>query len=424
MARRGRRSAPGRGERLLLSPRLVAVDGARQRTRGDGCGRDGRGAPGLDVRAATEPPDLLRLRALHTRRSGGGGQCGGLGDSSLPRLARALRLDGGSDGHSPAAAQRVGGRRPLGGAVAMPMLEQTVKAAQCLRWLPAYAWQQILRRRPPRDQPVHLMIAVADHFEPSIRPEEVSSYASLDEQERRLERWCRTYPNAVDSFRDADGYPFRHTYFYPAEQAEKVLIDRLAEHCHAGWGEIEIHLHHGLDARDTAAGLRRVLCEFRDALDARRCLARWEDDRRPRYAFVHGNWALANSFAGRWCGVDEEMQILAETGCYADLTLPSAPNPAQVGKINALYECALPLTQRAPHRRGRDLRRGRSPRTFPLIVQGPLALSLARRTRGWPSPCIENGALTTRNPATMRRLRLWRRLAIAVRDRPEWLFIK
>ena len=38
------------------------------------------------------------------------------------------------------------------------------------------------------------------------------------------------------------------------------------------------------------------------------------------YAFVHGNFALANSAGGRYCGVDEEMQILAETGCYADMT--------------------------------------------------------------------------------------------------------
>jgi hypothetical protein len=118
------------------------------------------------------------------------------------------------------------------------------------------------------------------------------------------------------------------------------------------------------------------------------------------------------------------MQILAETGCYADLTLPSAPNPAQVAKINALYECALPLHRRAAHRRGRDLRRGRPPETFPLIVQGPLGVNFARRIRGWSVPGIENGALTQRCPPSMRRLGLWRRAAVAVRGRPDWLFIK
>jgi hypothetical protein len=175
--------------------------------------------------------------------------------------------------------------------------EQTVKALRCLRWLPAYAWQQA-SRRDRRHVPVHLIIAVADHFEPSIVPAQPSAFASADEQERRLERWCRAYPEAVDAFRDADGYPFRHTYFYPAEQYDKRLIDRLAEHCHAGWGEVEIHLHHGLTSVDTAVNLRRALSEFRDTLSGHGCLSRWQDERSPRYAFVHGNSALANS-AGR-----------------------------------------------------------------------------------------------------------------------------
>ena len=34
------------------------------------------------------------------------------------------------------------------------------------------------------------------------------------------------------------------------------------------------------------------------------------------YSFIHGNWALDNSRPdGRWCGVDNEIDILVETGC-------------------------------------------------------------------------------------------------------------
>jgi hypothetical protein len=299
---------------------------------------------------------------------------------------------------------------------------QLAKALRGLRWLPAYGWQRLVRR-PPSGGLVHLIIAAADHFEPSILPEDPMRYADRDEQERRVERWCREYPRAVERWRDADGQPFRHTYFYPAEQNDKGLIDRLAEHCQDGWGEIEIHLHHGVEAPDTPENTRRALLDFRDALAARGCLSRWNGEGPPRYAFVHGNWALANSAGGRFCGVDEEMQILAETGCYADLTLPSAPNRAQVAKINALYACRPPLHQRAPHRRGRDLRRGAAPATFPLIVQGPLLLNFARMRRGG-MPGIENGALTTLCPPTLERLRLWRQAAITVRGRPDWLFIK
>jgi hypothetical protein len=268
-------------------------------------------------------------------------------------------------------------------------------------------------------------VALADHFEPAIVPgAPAGTYAGTSEQERRLENWCRAYPGALGAYRDSDGYPLRHTYFFPAEQYEKVLVQRLAEHCQAGWGEVEIHLHHGTNGPDTPENTRRTLVEFRDALATHGCLSTWDGQGPTRYAFVHGNWALANSAGGRYCGVDDEMEILAETGCYADFTLPSAPGPAQTAKINSLYECALPLDRRAPHRRGRDLQRGRAPRTFPLIVQGPLAIQATRRRKRWPAPRIENGELTGACPPTMDRLRLWRQAAITVKGRPDWVFIK
>jgi hypothetical protein len=199
----------------------------------------------------------------------------------------------------------------------------------------------------------------------------------------------------------------------------------LADHCHAGWGEVEIHLHHGIPHPDTAENTRRLLTEFRDRLAFRhRCLALEEGSTCPRYAFVHGNFALANSAAGRFCGVDSEMQILAETGCYADLTMPSGVwHPAQTEKINSVYECALPLDQAAPHRQGHDLVAGRMPTTFPLMVQGPLVTDL-RRTLSSARPVLENGAITGSNLPTMHRLSLWKQAQVRVLGRPDWLFIK
>ena len=302
--------------------------------------------------------------------------------------------------------------------------DQVAKGLACLRWLPAYAGQQLVRRGFRKAGPQHLIVALADHFEPSIVPGVSGRHADLDEQERRLERWCREYPKMAGAHRDGDGVPFRHTYFYPAEQFHKTLIDRLAEHCHDGWGEVEIHLHHGVDAPDTSEATRRVLVEFRDELASRGCLPRWNGQGSPRYAFVHGNWALANSAGGRYCGVDDEMAILAETGCYADLTLPAPLGLPQVGKINSLYECGLPLDQRAPHRRGRRLAVGRSARTFPLIVQGPLVVNALRRVGGRLRPGIEQGVLVTHDAPTPARLGLWQQAGISVAGRPEWAFIK
>jgi len=277
----------------------------------------------------------------------------------------------------------------------------------------------------PVREPVHLMIAVADHFEPAIVPEDGQKRVPRPEQELRLETWAREYPKAVDPWRDHDGRPFAHTYFYPAEQYDEGLLEMIAEHCHAGWGEAEIHLHHGIPDPDTPENTRNLLAQFRDQLAFRhRCLAAEEGSAEPRYCFVHGNFALANSADGRMCGVDSEMEILAETGCYADLTLPTAPmHPAQIAKINSLYECGLPLDQPAPHRTGTDLRVGAAPGIFPLMLQGPLLLDLAR-SRHALRPQLETGAITPRNPMTLNRLELWKQARIHIAGRPDWLFIK
>jgi hypothetical protein len=106
------------------------------------------------------------------------------------------------------------------------------------------------------------------------------------------------------------------------------------------------------------------------------------------------------------------------------MTMPSAPDRSQVGKVNAIYECGLELGQRAPHRRGRNLATGRAPRLFPLMVQGPLMLGLRRDDNRRPSMFMENGALTAAQPPSMGRLRLWARAAIAVRGRFDWVFVK
>jgi hypothetical protein len=297
------------------------------------------------------------------------------------------------------------------------------KLSYLSRWVPVYLWQGLARRQAPSK--THLVLALADHFEPAIVPEDGAARAPYSEQERRLRRWCSEYAGQFGSYRDAEGRPFVHTYYYPAEQYDHALIAQLAEHCRDGWGEIEIHLHHGMKAPDTAENTRRQLIEFRDRLASEHnCLSYWGGSAQPRYSFVHGNFALANSNKGHACGVDSEMQVLAETGCYADLTLPTGSfHWAQTSKINSIYECTLPLAVRAAHRKGRDLELGRSPQVFPLIVQGPLMLDFNADSgsRRWR---IDNAALTGSNPPSLRRLNLWKRAAITVKGRPDWLFIK
>lgn len=287
------------------------------------------------------------------------------------------------------------------------------------RCLPSYLWQRLIRRNVRGH--VHVIVAMADHFEPSSMPGPGAGYAPRGVQQERLDAWCSEYPGNFASFRDSDGRHFTHTYFYPAEQYDRGLVAQLADLCHSGWGEIEIHLHH---EAATADGTRDQIVAFRDALALEHgCLAYEEGDSRPKYAFVHGNFALANCAGGFGCGVDNEMQILKETGCYVDLTFPtSAFHPAQIAKINSLYECALPLGERAPQRRGRKLQVGHAVTKLPFILQGPLMLEFDTSSRRWGR--IDNGSLTGLRPPSLRRWELWKKAAITVSGRPDWIFIK
>ncbi|HEX8185409.1 MAG TPA: hypothetical protein VF747_11675, partial [Blastocatellia bacterium] len=299
------------------------------------------------------------------------------------------------------------------------------KLAWSLPWLVRYPlWRanEIVRRMMDNSGPEHLIFVVANHFEPAWN----GTAAGLDpgEQLRRVEKWHEQARRIGYLIRDCDGTPFRHTNFYPAEQYHKPLLDRLAEMQAEGLGEVEIHLHHGVDRPDNATDLRRVLEEFRDTLvEDHKCLSRREGSDQPMYAFVHGNWALANSARGEYCGVDSEMQILAQTGCYADFTLPSIHSPAQVARINAIYQCGGPLNRRAPHRSGPDLKVGDEV-TLPILITGPLVFDWHHLRLGLPVPRMDDGVVGENYPLDLARLHNWQRAGIGVRGRPDWTFIK
>jgi len=291
-----------------------------------------------------------------------------------------------------------------------------------LRRYPFWRAETTLRSLAENSETQHLIVIVVNHFEPAWK--ENGSFCDLNTQIRRLESWIKQARAAGSLLRDHDGTPFRHTYFYPGEQYHRPLIKMLADLEADGLGEVEIHLHHGVEKPDTADQALRALTEFRDLLaEEHNCLSREDGDQRPRYAFVHGNLALANSMGGRFCGVDNEMEILAKTGCYADMTLPSAPEESQVAMINTIYQCGRPFKERAPHRTGRRLRVGQPVRP-PVILTGPLVFDWSRRIHGLPKPRLDDGVVTTKYPPSPARLDRWRNARVTVSGRPDWVFIK
>ncbi len=268
----------------------------------------------------------------------------------------------------------------------------------------------------------HVIITIADHFEPGWSVGGVLDHKTQVERLKAYHKMARSTGEAV---RDSDGTKFRHTNFYPAEQYHPEILDILADMQEEGLGEVEVHLHHGVDKPDTAENLRSALIEFRDILAERhRCLSKARGSDTPRYAFVHGNLALANSCGGRFCGVDSEMAILNETGCYVDMSLPSAPDESQVSMINQIYECGHDLNEAVPHRSGaRVAANGKEP-VLPLIFEGPLVFDWTRRKKGFPVPRLDDGALTANREITKNRFDRWLSANVTVAGRPDWIFVK
>jgi len=292
-----------------------------------------------------------------------------------------------------------------------------------LPWLARYPLNRagsLLQRES--DQPKQIIFTVANHFEPSWS---ASGLLDLDTQRRRLDDYHKLARRMSEAVTDADGTKFRHTNFFPAEQYDFQILEQMAAMQAEGLGEVEIHLHHGVEKPDTAANLRKTLIEFRDVLaEEHKCLSRFGGQGSPMYAFVHGNLALGNSADGKFCGVDSEMQILQETGCYVDMTMPSAPDETQVPMLNAIYECSMPLTEKIPHRAGKRVSAFGNQPQLPLIFTGPLILNWTRRIKGVPLPRIDDGALAGNQAMDLARLRRWLSANITVENRPEWIFVK
>jgi hypothetical protein len=277
------------------------------------------------------------------------------------------------------------------------------------QWLPDYARHLVRRARTPHiDGERHLMFALCDHYEPlwGHAPEHVGR--------ARVDAWTDGYPK-LGEFRDSDGRPPRHGWFFPGEEYRPYFLDRLGELARAGFGEVEFHLHHD---GDTAATLAPRIEDHLATFARHGHLSR--RDRGYAWAFIHGNWSLANGRPdGRWCGVDDELPLLHRLGCYADLTFPSAPDPCQPDKVNQIYWPIGDLAQRRSYARGERARVGASYDDRVLMVTGPLAL--ARKGIGVR---LENGALTGDDPPTPARVATWIEQAIHIEGRPEWVFVK
>lgn len=277
-------------------------------------------------------------------------------------------------------------------------------------WLPDYGRHLIRRARAPQASgPRHILFALCDHYEP------LWGGAPVEIGKRRVDAWAERYA-ALGEFRDSDGRPPRHGWFFPGEEYDPHFLDQLAKLVRAGFGEVEFHLHHD---GDTAHSLAPRITDHLKTFAEHGHLSR-DGKGRFQWAFIHGNWSLANGRPdGRWCGVDDELLMLHELGCYVDLTFPSAPDPCQPDKVNQIYWPTGDLSKRRSYEHGERAKVGSHHTDRLLMITGPLAL--ARKGLGLR---LENGALTGSDPPTRDRVRTWIDQQIHVEGRPEWIFVK
>ena len=278
------------------------------------------------------------------------------------------------------------------------------------QWLPDYSRHLFRRARARRGDVTHILFALCDHYEP------LHGQASDDVGRARVDAWAEGYAKLAASYRDANGRPPRHGWFFPGEEYRPYFLDRLGDLAKRGFGEVEVHLHHD---GDTSATVAEKLGDTLRAFGQHGHLSR-NAKGAYRWAFIHGNWSLANGRPdGKWCGVDDELLVLHRLGCYADLTFPSAPDPCQPDKVNQIYWPTGDLSRRRSYEHGERAQVGTHHDDRLLMITGPL--SLARKGLGVR---LENGALTGDDPPSAARVATWIAQGIHVEGRPEWVFVK
>lgn len=282
-------------------------------------------------------------------------------------------------------------------------------------WMFSYL-RQNWREPPPHGMTKHLMFCFVDHYEPGWEQ------PSYETECARVARWSREYPKLCAGHRDADGHGPIHTFFYPEEEYRPEHLEALVDLCRMGLGEVEIHLHHDNDTED---GLREKLRRFTQLLASRHdALPRDPMTGQPRWAFIHGNWALDNCHpSGTGCGVNNELIVLREEGCYADYTLPAAPDPCQTRTINKIYYASDDPLRPKSHDHGVRVGVARPASGDMMIVQGPLGFMWHNRKFG-VIPRIENADVRTSSPPTPERIDSWVETGIHVEGKAEWIFVK
>lgn len=255
-----------------------------------------------------------------------------------------------------------------------------------------------------------IIFVVVDHWEPGGHAEVVN-------------RWMLDYRSIAEKHRDANGIPLQHTWYYPIESFRGWEVDSLVKLCRLGLGDVEVHLHH---FDDSSASLRRILSDGIDSLKAHKALI--SPDGETHFSFVHGNWALDNSGAPRGnrtpCGVNDEISILLEYGCYSDCTFPAMGQTSQPSWVNKIFYAMDDPERPKSHDTGIVSSVGLVTTEDQLqLLPGPYMIDWLD-WRFKTHPTFDDGNLYWEIPSSLHRFEVWLKANIHVKGRPNWVFVR
>ena len=282
-------------------------------------------------------------------------------------------------------------------------------------WAPGYYLSRLNTRNKFKGEK-HILFCFVDHYEP------MWGKANSDTQAERVRRWVKEYKEIASRHKDADGCYPKHSFFYPEEEYKKSYLDQIAGLCSEGFGEIEVHIHHN---DDTEENFCKTIKSFINVLhNDHGALSKCPDTGKIKWGFIHGNWCLDNSRSdGKWCGLNNEIILLKELDCYADFTLPAAPDSSQTRKINSIYYAEDDPDKPKSHNTGVDVKVNGKESGDLMIIQGPLSITW-QKVGLFKIPKIENSDIRMEQRPKIDRMKEWLQCNVHVKGREEWQFIK
>lgn len=255
--------------------------------------------------------------------------------------------------------------------------------------------------------PVHIYVAFCDYFKP------FAGHASQEIAEHRVVTWYKEYSRIAKTHTDSEGRNPVHTFFFPEEDYNPLLIDTLSRMVKDGIADIEISLQNNTDSIQT---FRRKLEEFRDVLFHHHGLLRKNSTDKITFGYIRNRLSRHNTLINS--NFENELTALIDTGCYADFSNYSNTEIISISHKDCRNQCIAPDSPASPDAANRRWYENQ----LPFFCNNEI---YNWKSRIWGLfPKYERGEISAHFPFHPSRVDLWLRSGIRIANAPDHVFIK